>query len=235
MSHSATSVVCFILGGGLMLATRLRAFKNKPSRARALCLAVVLAGGLAILLGGQSVLSTAMGRGNGLSGRTDIWAAAIASAGNPLIGTGFESFWNANAQKVNMLLHRAGFIDLSNLVSAHNGYLEVYLDLGLIGVCLIVLILISGFRHASKAFQYDPELGSLMLAYVTIATFYSITEAGFRMLAPSWIFLLLAVVSASGVSAGAFGWRSVKTFAAPSGLQNPPAGRKRYPGLSAPV
>ena len=94
---------------------------------------------------------------------------------------------------------------MSDLVSAHNGYLEVYLDLGLIGLSLIVLILIQGFRRASQAFQHNPEVASLFLAYVTTATFYSITEVGFRLQTPSWIFLLLAVVGASGVTAGLLG------------------------------
>jgi len=35
-----------------------------------------------------------------------------------------------------------GFIDLSDLNSAHNGYLQIYLDLGMVGVCLIGVILI---------------------------------------------------------------------------------------------
>ena len=60
---------------------------------------------------------------------------------------------------------------MSNLVSAHNGYLEVYLDLGWVGVCLIVLILISGYRRGGKAFQRDPEIGSLILTYIVAATF----------------------------------------------------------------
>jgi len=210
MSHCATAVACFILGAGLIMASSLPAIRKRPGRVRALCLVVVLAGGLGMLFGGDSALSNALGRGNGLSGRTYIWAASIAAAGNPVIGTGFESFWNANAAKVNRTLHLDGFVDLSNLVSAHNGYLEVYLDLGLVGVCLIVLILMNGYRHASKAFQYDPELGRLMLAYVAIGTFYSVTEAGFRMLSPSWIFLLLAVVSSSGVVSGLFGGEARK-------------------------
>ncbi|MGA9416131.1 MAG: O-antigen ligase family protein [Terriglobales bacterium] len=202
MAHSATAVACFILGGGFMLLTTRRAFRNRPRRVYALCLAIVVGGGLALLFGGGSALSSALDRGNGLSGRTEIWAASIAAAGNPIIGTGFESFWNVNAHKVAESLTRAGFLDMSNLVSAHNGYLEVYLDLGWVGVCLIVLILISGYRRGGKAFQRDPEIGSLILTYIVAATFYNITEAGFRVLTPMWIFLLLAVVSASGVVAG---------------------------------
>ena len=187
-----------------MLATSLRAISHRPGRVRALCLAVVLAGGLSMLFGGQSVLSSALGRGDKMSGRRDIWAAVIAAAGNPVIGTGFESFWNANVSKVNQTLDRAGFLDMSDLNSAHNGYLQIYLDLGLVGVCLIALILISGYRHASRAFQQNPEVASLMLTYITTATFYNISEAGFRTLTPNWIFLLVAVVGASGCSAGYF-------------------------------
>src|SRR5579862_1055657 len=70
MAHSATSVACFILGGGLMLTTGLRAIRNRPARVHALCLGIVLAGGGAMLFGGGSAISSALGRGQGLSGRS---------------------------------------------------------------------------------------------------------------------------------------------------------------------
>jgi O-antigen ligase len=205
MAHSATSIACFILGGGLMLATGLPAIRSRPGRVHALCLTIVLAGALAMLFGGGSALSSALGRGSGLSGRSDIWNAALAAADNPIIGTGFESFWNANAHKVARTLTLLGFLDMSNLVSAHDGYLEVYLDIGLVGLCLISLVLISGYRRAGEAFRRNPEVGGLILAYLVTGVFYNITEAGFRLMSPSWIFLLLAIVSASGVTIGLFG------------------------------
>ena len=37
------------------------------------------------------------------------------------------------------------------------------------------------------------------LAYVVTATIYSVTEAGFRMLHPMWVFLLLSIVGANGI------------------------------------
>jgi exopolysaccharide production protein ExoQ len=213
MAHSATSIACFILGGGLMLATGLRAIRKRPARVHALCLGIALVGGLAMLFGGGSALSSALGRGSGLSGRTDIWKCSIAAADSPVLGTGFESFWNANAHKVAQCLTRLGFLDMSNLVSAHNGYLEVYLDIGLVGLCLMALILISGYRHAGEAFRRDSELGGLILAYLVTGVFYSVTEAGFRLMSPSWIFLLLALVSANCVASGLFGGKERKTSA----------------------
>ena len=205
MAHSATSLTCFLLGAGLMFATSLQSFRNRPGRVLALSLGVALAGGIGLLFGGGSALSQSLGRGNGLTGRTDIWTASIAAAGNPVFGTGFESFWNANASRVNHSLQLLGFTDLHNLNSAHNGYIETYLDLGLVGLCLIVLILINGYLYASRAFQQDPEFPSLLLACIVTATFYSITEAGFRMLTPTWIFLLVGVVGSSGVTRGLLG------------------------------
>ena len=204
LAHCATAVACFILGGGLMLLTTRRAIRNRPARVYALCLVIILAGGLAMLFGGASVVSNALGRGKGMSGRTEIWAAVISAAGNPIIGTGYESFWiSPNAQKVWRSLLLAGWWDVG-INEAHNGYLDIYLNLGCIGLFLIALILIGGYRRTIRAFQYDPEVASLMLAYIATLTFYSMTEAGFRELGYSWFFLLLAVVSANGVLTGRF-------------------------------
>lgn len=213
MAHSATSVLCFVLGAGVMFATSLDFIRKRPGRVWALSLGVVLCGGLGLLLGGGSAVSQSLGRGGGLSGRTDIWACSITAAGNPVIGAGFESFWNAHALTVNHCLQLKGFIDLSNLNSAHNGYLQIFLDLGVIGVCLIGAILISGYSYAGKAFQYNPEFGSLMLAYIVTGTFYSITESGFRIMTPSWIFLLLGVVGSSGVACGLLGDQAPRALA----------------------
>jgi len=203
MANCATCIACFIIGGGLILATGLRAIRSRPARVHALCLTIVLVGGGISLFGGQAGVVHALGRDTTLSGRTEIWAAVIPAVPNPVVGAGFESFWiGPDVQKVYRSLE--GWWDPQGINEAHDGYIEIYLNLGWIGVCLIALILITGYRHASRAFQRDPELGSLFLAYVLTGAIYSITEAGFRFLSLSWIFLLLAVVGASGVAAGFF-------------------------------
>ena len=200
MAHSATSIFCFSLGALLMLASGLRSIRRRPNRLHALCMGILLAGALMMLFGGESVVTSTLGRKSNLSGRTDIWKACLAAADSPVFGTGFESFWNVNVERVATGLR--GYWQIHNLVSAHDGYIEVYLDLGLVGVCLIASILIGGYLRATEAFQRESELGRLFLPYVVTAAFYSITEAGFRVLTPAWIFLLLAVVGASGVAAG---------------------------------
>jgi len=88
------------------------------------------------------------------------------------------------------------------LNEAHNGYIEMYLELGWLGLVLIWLILIDGYRRSVKAFRRIPALGGLLIAYVLSAMVYNVTEAGFRMLHPMWIFFLLAVIEATSIAAG---------------------------------
>jgi exopolysaccharide production protein ExoQ len=204
MADSATSVACFILGSVIIFATGLRTMRNQPARVHLLCLTIFLGGGLTLLFGGEAIATGALGRNSNLTGRTDIWAAVIPAAPNAIVGAGFESFWiSPSVQEFQRRM--VGFWHPEDLNEAHDGYVEVYLNLGLIGVCLIALVLLSGYRCAVGAFRLNPSIGGLMLAYIIAAAVYSISEAGFRMLDLIWIFLLLAVVSASGVAAGLLG------------------------------
>jgi exopolysaccharide production protein ExoQ len=200
MADSATSLACFVLGTTFIITTRLPVIKSRPRRVHALVAMIVLAGAASLLFAGQAGVTQAMGRQSNLSGRTDIWAAVIPALSKPIVGDGFESFWiSPDVVKVSKSL--AGWWDPTGLNEAHNGYIEVYLNLGWVGVGLISLVLISGYRRAVAAFQLNPSIGGLMLAYLIIAAVYNITEAGFRMLDPIWIFLLLAIVSGSSIVA----------------------------------
>jgi exopolysaccharide production protein ExoQ len=197
MAHSATSGACFALGTGLMLATGLPVIGRRPATVHALVLIIVLAGGLTMMFGGDADVVHAMGRQTDLTGRTAIWKAVIPMAPNPIFGAGFESFWlGPRLEK----LWRAFPVFRPN--EAHDGYIEVYLNLGWVGVGLIALILMNGYFRAVATFRRDPAIGGLLLAYVTAAAIFSVTEAGFRLLNPIWIFLLLAVLAEGSVGSG---------------------------------
>lgn len=204
LAQSDTAIACSALGSSLILACESQVVRRRPGRVHALCLAIFLIGGLTMLFGGGSDVTHAMGRKSDLSGRTDIWAAILPTAPNALIGAGFESYWiSPNAEVLWHKLELEGWWRPKALVNeAHDGYIEAYLNLGLAGVSLIALILISGYRHAVEALRRRSPASGVLLAYIVCAAFYSITEAGFRLLDLMWIFLLLAVVNASGIAAG---------------------------------
>jgi O-antigen ligase len=201
MANSQTSVACFVIGGAIILATSMDAFRRRPARVHALCLSFILVAGFTLLLGGGADVVHAMGRKATLSGRTVIWAAVIPAAPNAIVGAGFEDFWiSPNVVKFQQAL--VGWWHPEELNEAHNGYIEVYLNLGCIGVVLICALLISGYARAAKALRMNPSVGGLLLAYIIVAAVYSITEAGFRMLDLIWVFLLIAIVSANSVAGG---------------------------------
>lgn len=194
-AHSATSGASFALGAGLMLAFNLPFFRARPAAVHVLVLAILLSGSLVELLGIKDAALKAMGRNPNLTGRTEIWALAITMAPNAIVGAGFETFWCG--PRVAKFYARHGGISMTN--EAHNGYIEVYLNLGVLGVGLIALILGQGYRRSVSAFRRDSALGALLVAYVVTAVSYSIGEAGFRILCLPWFFLLLSIVAASRV------------------------------------
>jgi exopolysaccharide production protein ExoQ len=219
MANSQTSTACFILGGGLLVATRLRTIRRRPAMVHILCFTIFLAGGLLLLLGGGSEVVQALGRKSNLSGRTDIWAALIPAAANPVVGAGFESFWiSPNAEIARHTLKVKGWWDSEGLIEAHDGYLEAYLNLGFLGLCLILLILTGGYRQAVAGFRRSPSMSGLLLAFVVCSAFYNITESGFRMLGLPWLFLLLSVFCASGIALGRFVDGAAGVFSSPPRL-----------------
>jgi O-antigen ligase len=194
VSHSATSGASFALGAGLMVAAALPFIRRRPAAVHALVLAILLGGGLIVLLAGTATVVEAMGRKSDLTGRTEVWEVLIPMAPNPIVGSGFETFWlGPRAEAVENVFN--SFVNES-----HNGYIEIYLNLGWVGLSLIALLLLEGYRRAVGAFRRDPALGALCVAYIVTAVTYNISEAGFRMLDPLWVFLLLAFLFASRIT-----------------------------------
>ncbi len=190
-AHSATSTAATALGAALMLATVLPPTRHHPAAVHAFVLAILLGGGLITFIGGSGKIAQAMGRDSDFNGRTEVWDVVLPMVPNTLGGAGFETFWVGPR----VLAVADVFHSFTN--ESHNGYVEIYVNLGWIGIGLIALILFQGYFWAVGAFRRDPVLGALLVAFVVTATIYNITEAGFRMLNPAWLFLLLSVLSAN--------------------------------------
>jgi O-antigen ligase len=197
-AHSATSIACTVLGSLLMFATHLPVIKRTPAGIHVLVLSLLGFGGAMMLFGGEGAVLGALGRDSTLTGRTEIWAAVLPMCPNGLVGAGFESFWNTYGGHIRSLGTFA-----SGINEAHNGYIEVYLNLGWMGIGIIALILVSGYLRAAAAFRRNPEVGSLMLAYLATTAIYSVTEAGYRILTPTWTFLLIAHITSTRYALGA--------------------------------
>ena len=134
-------------------------------------------------------LVSSLGRNANLTGRTDIWKAVLSIRINPLLGAGFESFWMGSR------LERVWDLTAPGIQEAHNGYLELYLNLGWLGLAMLAGLIVTGYRNAIALYRRDPQAGRLRVAFFAVGVIYSLTEAGFRMMSPAWIAFLFAVTA----------------------------------------
>ena len=187
MARSATSGTCFVFGSFLILVMPL--IGRRTVALHALILIILVGGGLVKVLGIQGEVMKGMGRSSDFTGRTEIWKVLRGMDTNPIVGTGFETFWvGPRLEYMNSIF--------PGINESHNGYLEIYLNLGGIGLGLIVLVLGQGYLSAVRGLRRDPLLAGLLVAYIVTAVSYNVTEAGCRMLFPEWIFIVLSVVAA---------------------------------------
>jgi exopolysaccharide production protein ExoQ len=206
-ANSMTSFVSLVAASVFMLIGTRRSVVLQRSFLHALIALLVFAPLLTILLDTTGVMAHSLGRQASLSGRTEIWNAVLSININPLLGTGFESFWLGN--RVDQVWSLIGQGE-RGIQEAHNGYIELYLNLGWAGLALLAWLLVTGYRSAVAALQHHAHDAVIRLAFIVAALMYSMTEAGFRMLDPIWVLFLLGVTQApADPPVQSFAFRSV--------------------------
>ena len=84
-----------------------------------------------------------MGRDATLSGRTTIWKQVwIFILRRPLLGWGYEAFWRGIQGEAFRVVATVHFM----VFHAHNGFLEIWLDLGAVGLVLFALSYLRAWR-----------------------------------------------------------------------------------------
>jgi len=140
---------------------------------------------------GVTGLTAEVGRDVTLTGRTDLWAELLRKDINPLLGTGFESFW---------LGERAQYFWKKywwRPTQAHNGYLELYLNLGIIGIGLLASMIFFSYRNIRKSLVTEFYFASFRLSVLIIVLIYNLTESAFKGLHIMWFMLLLVSIEYS--------------------------------------
>ena len=187
MAHSATSFACFLIGSAFITVTTVFGLYEKPVVVQFLVGGVLFAVVYGLILNPTAGLAEIAGRDATLTGRTTIWNRALDMVVNPVLGTGYESFWAGER------LEKMSGDFMEPPSQAHNGYIDVYLNLGWVGVVLLVLVMIRGYRSIIGALSWGIETDRLKLAFLVVAAIYNLTEHAFREMHPVWIMFLLAV------------------------------------------
>jgi exopolysaccharide production protein ExoQ len=136
---------------------------------------------------------TSVGKDSTLSQRTIIWSAAWdAVARRPLQGYGFAAFWKGLYGPSQPVVLVAGW----GLQQAQNGFLDVCLGVGLIGLGVVVAITWQGLRNAVRCFHRGENEPYVRWGVVVIlcTLLYNIGESSIGLINLNWFLFLLAVI-----------------------------------------
>ncbi len=174
IADSKTSLVCLIIGIFIFLVTHSNWILTNLQRMGWLVCGLLVASFIVVANSGlRGTFAGALGREGSLTERTDIWKDALDLKTNPLVGAGFASVWltpsgSALVKEYGVLAH------------SHDGYLETYLNTGLIGLILLLGVLFTAGRNSVRELSRGGVLGHLFPALFVSGVIYNYTEVTFN-------------------------------------------------------
>ena len=186
-AHSATSLACAFIGTIIFVGLRAPAVRARLGRLELYC----IAGGLlywalnSMFDVTRFVVEDVLGRDMNLTTRTEVWPVLLSHADNPLVGSGFMSFWSG--ERLTNLLEQY------SIIQAHNGYLEVYLNGGWIAILLLAALLLAASQTIKRDLLRGSDFAIVRFMLLVIAIIHNFTEASISKGGLIWFVLLLAV------------------------------------------
>lgn len=190
LSHSVTATVCGILTLAAIPMWRLMRSEQRLLVCALVALIFIL--GMFCILTFPGPIFQVLGRDATLTGRTRLWTLLLpVIANHPLLGYGYSAFWaglNPDVQSV--------WIGARRLVPvADNGYIDLCLSLGLVGVSLFLYVFVGAFRRAMEYIRSEPGfIGLWPITYLCIFAADNICESALltRGTFPFLVFAILA-------------------------------------------
>ena len=187
LCDSKTSLACLALGACILASMRLPLLRKRV-RILGFCVlaAVLLFFALDSLFGIKEQIVRSLGRDMTFTGRTDVWRELLDVHTDPLLGTGFMSFWDDK--------HYQSRLPYWVAFSAHNGYLEVYLAGGFVGVFFLAVMLLASGLRINRALSWGGDYAVVRLALLVIVLLANFSESNFACMSPVGFLFLVAAI-----------------------------------------
>lgn len=174
--------------------------RGRNARDRRLLKAVSVASGLVAVFGVLRLIPVMLAiydKDVTFSGRTTIWAASFgAIVEQPLIGYGYGGVFGMAPTELTLRLWREIGFPASH---SHNGALEVLIDVGVVGLVLVVAFLVSIFRRASGVGRVDQDrpLGQWAVLFLTSLLVMALAEPLLSLTYLGYMAILWVVLAAT--------------------------------------
>lgn len=206
MADSTTSLICLFLGVIIFIYLRKSLQHFRVANLAIFCLMLLVA----FFLDDLKMLLGMLGKNTTLTGRTNLWEDLLKIAINPLIGTGYQSFW------LSPTIGELWKIYVYHPNQAHNAYLETYLNGGLIGVILLIATIISTIIKLKRVALLGSIMAIFFYSFFLVTLLYGWTEAIFNRMSPIWFLFLIACLIDLGLPN-----HEVKLIRSPLGKKDP--------------
>jgi len=129
---TSTTALLGLIGGMAVLGAALWMRRGVVTALSSIWLGAIVAGAAGLVLVVEpGLVFELLGRDATLTGRTDIWTVLFDAIGErPWLGYGYAAFWGAESQPAYMVRLATEWI----VPTAHNGWIETALSIGLIGL-----------------------------------------------------------------------------------------------------
>jgi len=173
LTGSKTALLLMLLF--IVLLPLYRSLRWKGTIIIPLLITVILIGGsiAALIIGNWENLLLAFGRDATLSGRTGLWEAAIEKIfAHPWLGYGYQGFWREGGEATTIWLSE-GY----KPPHAHNGFINLALDLGLVGLFVFLSTIVVSYVRAIAWLRLGKTSIELWpICYVTFFFMYNHSE-----------------------------------------------------------
>lgn len=206
MAKSSTAILVATLGSAIYMVVRKR-YLTGQFESRRIVLVLAIGAMLALLAFYTaesrlpdveellSPITAIFNKSTDLTGRTDIWRLVLLEINkHPIFGIGYGAFWLGEGSPSQSIIDILHWIPLQ----AHNGYLDIFNELGIVGLCLLALVFIYHIISLIRLTSFDREEAAIHWAMLILILISNLSESEvFRGVLFQNIFFLYSSTSIS--------------------------------------
>jgi exopolysaccharide production protein ExoQ len=194
LSRSATSLVGCVLIISIVPLWRMIRAGPKTRRLVFVLMLMAICSGTYFIWAERQLLFRVLGRDSTLTGRTDLWVLVMSAiAKHPFLGYGYGAFWSGMKDEVLNIYIASRWLPMG----AHNGYLELWLGVGILGLPLVLYFILRSLGMAEDYIRSNEDWISIWpMTYLLLFIFHNFFESHL-LETRSLEFLMFAAITTS--------------------------------------